>query len=438
MATNRLKSYFFQATSVLRPDGTTGGIRFVQTDKPNQTTFEDLLASTAFKKETGDRSKPYTGSSDLSTEQGLVVLATDVQAKAGTTQLTDRSLVTSPSQLPTVENLNASVFEDFPAQTMDIAADGATTTRNKFQVRIFATWLTKLYSRIIKQGGSSSYVPIKNSGTDYDWSWGDLSANATFVSNLIANNSFTTGLGNNTNLVSTLIANTTFTSGVANNANFISTLASNVTFINTLTSNSTFISDVQSHIITDKSITKNAGNNNAIELVNDQASLTKFNYYGTDTSITRGYNSIVETGIFNLSSGDIRITNISAGTLTVTTVNLGQLIYYRVGNILNMSYKFDIDFTATGAGVSATADLFFKMPVLASGQAVRLVEDIYQPINNDDPYSTTGMSLQDQILDTRAASGTTASETHGLALYNNSAGSKTLILNGQIWVRLNL
>ncbi len=56
----KLKSYFFLVTNVLRPNGTQGGVRFRDTDMPNQQTFEDLLASTAFKKETGEvKNSPY-------------------------------------------------------------------------------------------------------------------------------------------------------------------------------------------------------------------------------------------------------------------------------------------------------------------------------------------------------------------------------------------
>lgn len=438
MATKRLKSFFFLITNVLRADGTFGGIRFRKSDKPTQETFEDLLASTTFSKETNDRAKPYTASSDLGTEQGLVVLATDAQAKANAIQLTDRSLVVSPSQLPTVENLNAIVIEDMPAQTMDITIDGATTTRNKFFARINSIFLTWLISRLIKSGGVSGDVPIKTNGTNYNWSWGDLSQNSTFYTNLANNNAFTTLIANSANFISTLVANTTFTTSLANNSNFYTTLGNLVAFINVITNNATFIANVQSNIITDKSITKNAGNNNAIELVNDIAILTKFKFYGTDTSTTRGYQSIIETGMFTLLSSDIRIANISMGTLTVNSVNLGQIIYYRIGNILHLAYKVDIDFNVSGAGIPATADLYFKLPTLASGQAVHLVEDVYQPINNNDPYSTTTMTLEDQILDTRAASGTTTSETHGKANYDNAGPIRKLILNGQIWVRLTL
>lgn len=213
MATNRLKSWFFLITNVLRADGTTGGVRLRKSDKTTQSTFEDLLSSTAFKTETGDRAKAYTASSDLSTEQGLVVLATNVQAKAGTTQLADRSLVTSPSQLPTVETLNNTAYQDFSAQVTDTIIEGGTSTRNRYQIRLLPAWLVTLYSRIFKQGGIEGDVPIKASGTNYDWDYGNVGNNTTTV-NTIANNS---------TFINTLTTNATFTTALQTTINNIIT-----------------------------------------------------------------------------------------------------------------------------------------------------------------------------------------------------------------------
>jgi hypothetical protein len=102
MANKRLRAWFFTVTSVLRLDGTVGGVRFRTRDKPTQSTMEDLTVSVPFFTETDSRAR-VSASSTLESEQGLTVLANDTQAKANATQLTDRSLVVQPHQLPTLE-----------------------------------------------------------------------------------------------------------------------------------------------------------------------------------------------------------------------------------------------------------------------------------------------------------------------------------------------
>lgn len=205
MATKRFRNWFFQITSVLRRDGTTGGVRFLIKDKPTEDTMKDFSESIAFMKESSDRAKPYTGATDLGTEQGLSVLATDAQAKSNAAQLEDRSLVTQPHQLPTAENLDAAALEDMEVQTLDITAEAGTTTRNRYQFRLNLGWLTWLFTRIFKQGGVEGDVPLKNSATNYDWSYGNVGDNTTTVNK------------------------------IANNADFINTLLANSTFVNSLT-----------------------------------------------------------------------------------------------------------------------------------------------------------------------------------------------------------
>ena len=198
----QLKTWFFGITSEVRADGTTGGVRFRKTDKPTQQTFENLLQSTTFSTESSDKAKVSTGAT-IGSEQGLSVLANDTQAKANTTQLTDRSLVVQPHQLPTVENLNSASVEDMPLATLTIAPSG-TTTRNQYQFKISFTWLTWLITRIFKSGGVLGDVPIKTNGTNYNWGWGNVGNDATTVSNI----------ANNATFVSTLLANTTFVNNI--------------------------------------------------------------------------------------------------------------------------------------------------------------------------------------------------------------------------------
>lgn len=218
MATQRLKAWFFQITSSIRLDGTVGGTRFRNTDKPPQPTFEDLLESTTFKTESGDRAKVYTGAT-LGSEQGLSVLANDTQAKANAVQLADRSLVTQPHQLPTIEPIANSAIEDMPTTGLFIDT-AATTTRNQYQIRFLGTWLTWLFTRIFKQGGIEGDVPIKNSGTNYDHDWGNVGDNTTTVNKIATNTTFINTLTNDTNFTTAL--ETTINNIIISNPSFIS------------------------------------------------------------------------------------------------------------------------------------------------------------------------------------------------------------------------
>lgn len=198
----QLKTWFLQITSVLRSDGTTGGVRFRKFDKPDQQTIENLMESVPFKKESGDRAKTYTGSTDLGTQQGIVTLATNAQAKANVAQLSNQSLVVVPSQLPTSE----SITNDFTISTIpsdgipsvsqdpfSLVPDG-TSTRNRYILSLKTTFLKFLLRRIVPSGGSTGDVLLKNSSTNYDYQFANLANNSTFVTALLANTTFTSSL----------------------------------------------------------------------------------------------------------------------------------------------------------------------------------------------------------------------------------------------------
>lgn len=198
----RLKKWFFTTTNQLRADGTTGGIRFKKMDKPTQTVMEDLLDSVPMKLESDDRAKVHTGSADLSDEVGLVVLATNAQAKANQAQLADRSLVVQPHQLPTTldsklntsnvdidgsdaalgastkTTLSTAGFNLETNSTLKVTIDSSVSTRNKYFYRIsnyFLNWLAdSIIPRLFKTGGSANQVPKKIDGTNYNWSWGTI------------------------------------------------------------------------------------------------------------------------------------------------------------------------------------------------------------------------------------------------------------------------
>lgn len=202
MASQRLRDYFFQITNVLRADGTTGGVRFRKTDKPTQVSFADLFKSIPFFKESSDRAKTYTGSTDYGTQQGLATLSTDTQAKANQSQLSTVSLVVQPHQLPTVE----STTSDFTIST--VPSDGApsasadafdlvpdsTTTRNRYILKWKTAFIKFILRRIVPSGGNTADVLLKNSSTSYDYQFGNLATNSTFISSLLANATFVNNL----------------------------------------------------------------------------------------------------------------------------------------------------------------------------------------------------------------------------------------------------
>jgi hypothetical protein len=190
-----LKVWFNQVTSVLRPDNTIGGVRFNDGDEPNEDTFKNLLESTTFSTESNDKAKVSSGAA-IGNEQGLVVLANDTQAKSNTSQLSDRSLVTQPHQLPSLQAvlpvnisstdgnsltqpekdaLTASGFNSDADATINIGVSSAITTRNNFTVRFSNTvlrWLSTIVSKLtIKAGGTTGQVYGKLDNNDYSAGW---------------------------------------------------------------------------------------------------------------------------------------------------------------------------------------------------------------------------------------------------------------------------
>ena len=73
--------------------------------------------------ESGDKAKT-SAAANLGSEQGLTVLANDTQAKANAAQLSDRSIVAQPHQLPTVTPLANAAVEDMPV-TVAVDSTGA-------------------------------------------------------------------------------------------------------------------------------------------------------------------------------------------------------------------------------------------------------------------------------------------------------------------------
>jgi microcystin-dependent protein len=135
----RLREWFFTITATATKRGT----RLKNGDRPTESTFLDLLTSLVFKTEPNDRAKEDDAGANLATLNGHVVAATDVQAKANQSKLSDRTLVAQPSQLPsvvtegtmTITSPNTPYAEDTPVEI----TVGVNTERNEFIVNFKST-----------------------------------------------------------------------------------------------------------------------------------------------------------------------------------------------------------------------------------------------------------------------------------------------------------
>lgn len=185
----RLKTYFFTTVGDTQKNGF--WTRFVGggVSKPTEETMSDLVASAAFHAELSSAAQTDTVAA-LSAKQGLVIIASDANAKAGiSTPLgnTGGKTVVQPSQLPTVE----SATNDFTATTLP--ADGAstatqdpfdliadtTTTRNRYILKFKLAFVKWLLRRTLPAGGTAGQAIVKTTGTDYDYGWGTVAAGST-------------------------------------------------------------------------------------------------------------------------------------------------------------------------------------------------------------------------------------------------------------------
>lgn len=116
---------------------------------------------------------------------GLSRLATDIEAKAGTNSnpTSDFPNVLQPSQNNTVGTTSQTItgsndVTNFTGTIVSAPVDG-TTTRNNYIVQLnstFITWLSQIFPRLVKSGGTTGQVLVKASNTDYDTVWSSVAA----------------------------------------------------------------------------------------------------------------------------------------------------------------------------------------------------------------------------------------------------------------------
>jgi energy-coupling factor transporter ATP-binding protein EcfA2 len=220
MATVRTRTYFNN--------------KFITGYRPTQTDYQDLFLTIPMKKEVADRAKVYTGSSSLETEVGLVVLATNTQAKTNATQLTDRSVVLQPHQNNTcvsasdIINSNLATFEGI---IVDVTAD-ATTTRNNFVIRFstlfksfLGTTFNDIAARLLPAQDTHASKYLKTNGTTASWEKVDLTTSDS-VSGVLPIGSGGTGQTTITNAINALLP-----SQISNSGKVLGTDGTNISWV---------------------------------------------------------------------------------------------------------------------------------------------------------------------------------------------------------------
>jgi hypothetical protein len=140
----RRRSWFFEKTATALKRG----LRFVNGDRPPQSTMDDLLTSTVFKTESTDKAKEDTGGFKAE-NNGHTVLATDAQVRNYESKKADRAISVQPSQITEVaegENTQPIGDYDISKGIVIVEKDDDEKRRNKFNIKLadtFANWLNE-------------------------------------------------------------------------------------------------------------------------------------------------------------------------------------------------------------------------------------------------------------------------------------------------------
>lgn len=149
--------------------------RFVNGSKPNQATFQNFADSVPFFKEVTSAASVDTGQA-LENKQGLVIVASDANAKSGTNTADAASggtVVVRPSQLPTASTENQTVGTFTGDTPISVGVD-ATTTRNNFVIKLKASFISFLETYFPSHSGATGKY-LKSDGTTASWDAIDIS-----------------------------------------------------------------------------------------------------------------------------------------------------------------------------------------------------------------------------------------------------------------------
>lgn len=165
--TLRVKNWFFEVTST----AVKRGIRFKNGDRPSESTFKDLIGSSAFKTESEDRAKLDTGAFK-SENNGHVTLATDEQTKNNETQKSNRSIVVQPHQTTTIFN-KKEVLDDFDDVIIESNFSDV-VSRKDYILKLTTAFKNWLLFRLLPKGGETNNFLTKKSNDDFDVEWSEF------------------------------------------------------------------------------------------------------------------------------------------------------------------------------------------------------------------------------------------------------------------------
>lgn len=188
--TKKKKSSFFITTKT----ALTRGWLFLTGDRPDESTFRNLIESIPFFSESSDRAKEEDGSSNLENLQGLGIAANDSQviersqAKSTfktwfvqPTQVTEAADAGSTTVIGSVDASAVGGGVPFDGNTVTVARDAAVTTHNKYIVTMtsaFWAWLGGLFDQVqnmipklLPSGGVTGDQLLKSTDSDYETEW---------------------------------------------------------------------------------------------------------------------------------------------------------------------------------------------------------------------------------------------------------------------------
>ena len=159
-----LRSIFFDVAAAINSRGKR--INFKTDGQPDEALMQNLVDSATFFKETDDRARQAAGG-NVEDEVGLVTVAPDTEAKAGTSGLTaSRTKVVHARQLPDVASTESQVVDTFNDIALSVTVDAGFTTRNKFLVKLSTTFVS--FMDVISKGISNLRTAVGISVGDTD------------------------------------------------------------------------------------------------------------------------------------------------------------------------------------------------------------------------------------------------------------------------------
>ena len=190
-----LRSIFFDVAAAINSRGKR--INFKTDGQPDEALMQNLVDSATFFKETDDRARQAAGG-NVENEVGLVTIAPDSEAKAGTSGLTaSRTKVSHAAQLPTSESVSQTM-DTFTGSILDVTADAGTLTRNQYKFKWTATFVAFMNNKLLPDfvgGDATKIVRINAGGTAYEL------VDASTIGDGEVNDGAMTGSGSGTGLI---------------------------------------------------------------------------------------------------------------------------------------------------------------------------------------------------------------------------------------------